>query len=219
MTSSEKYEELEEELKALYEDVNTKILHRIPKLSGEKKKLAIREVEKQIEDANIMIEDMELEAGHAPGAYRNPMTSRVRSYKRDFEKLRKDLGKPSGGPRVTFGREELFDSNPESDQKFRVNQATESLNRTSESIARSTRVAVETEQIGGEIIEDLGDQRESLIRTRDRLKETHQDLGRSRRILNSMAIRVATNKLLLLMIIVVELAILGAVVYLKFFKK
>lgn len=34
---------------------------------------------------------MEVEAGGAPGPYRNPMMSRVRSYKRDFEKLRKDL--------------------------------------------------------------------------------------------------------------------------------
>lgn len=34
---------------------------------------------------------MEDEAGRAPGAYRNPMLSRVRSYRRDFEKLKRDL--------------------------------------------------------------------------------------------------------------------------------
>ncbi|XP_031567944.1 vesicle transport through interaction with t-SNAREs homolog 1B-like [Actinia tenebrosa] len=217
--SSEKFEEFEDELRVLYEDVNSRVVHRIPKLGGEQKKSAIREVERKIEDANLLIEEMEDEAGRAPGAYRNSMISKVRTYKRDFQKLKKDLGKPSVGPRVTFGRDDLFDTNPEREQKSRVNQGTESLHRATESIARSTRVAVETEQIGGEIIEDLTDQRESLIRTRDRLKETHEDLGRSRRILNSMAIRVATNKLLLLCIIIVELAILGGVVYIKFFKK
>lgn len=36
MSSSEKYEELEEEVKGVYEDVNTRILHRLPKLSGGK---------------------------------------------------------------------------------------------------------------------------------------------------------------------------------------
>lgn len=34
---------------------------------------------------------MEDEAGRAPGAYRNSMISKVRTYKRDFEKLKKDL--------------------------------------------------------------------------------------------------------------------------------
>lgn len=48
-------------------------------------------------------------------------------------------------------------------------QGTQSLNRTSESIARSHRVAAETDQIGVEIIEELGQQRESLVRTKDRV--------------------------------------------------
>ncbi|XP_074631669.1 vesicle transport through interaction with t-SNAREs homolog 1B-like isoform X4 [Acropora palmata] len=127
--------------------------------------------------------------------------------------------KPSGQAHVTFGREELFDLDPIAPQRSKLMHGTETLNKASESIARSTRVAVEVEQIGGEIIEDLGDQRESLIRTRDRLKDVDQDLSKSKRILNSMAIRIATNKIILLCIIVVELAILGAVVYIKFFQK
>jgi len=38
--------------------------------------------------------------------------SKIRSYRRDFDKLRKDLGKPSGQVNVSFGREELFDADP-----------------------------------------------------------------------------------------------------------
>lgn len=34
---------------------------------------------------------MEEEASAAPGTYRNSMMSKIRSYRRDFDKLRKDL--------------------------------------------------------------------------------------------------------------------------------
>jgi len=37
------------------------------------------------------MEEMEEEASSAPGTYRNSMMSKIRSYRRDFDKLRKDL--------------------------------------------------------------------------------------------------------------------------------
>jgi vesicle transport through interaction with t-SNAREs protein 1 len=46
---------------------------------------------------------------------------------------------------------------------------TASLQRASESLARSQRVAIESEQIGEQVIGELGTQRESLTRTRDRV--------------------------------------------------
>ncbi|XP_067024509.1 vesicle transport through interaction with t-SNAREs homolog 1B-like [Acropora muricata] len=54
--------------------------------------------------------------------------------------------KPSGQAHVTFGREELFDSDPMVPQRSKLMHGTETLNKASESIARSTRVAVETAQ-------------------------------------------------------------------------
>ena len=46
------------------------------------------------------------------------------------------------------------------------------LSRASESIARSHVVAVETEQIGQDTMDELGQQRETLTRTRDRVSVT-----------------------------------------------
>uniref|UniRef100_A0A673C505 Vesicle transport through interaction with t-SNAREs 1B n=1 Tax=Sphaeramia orbicularis TaxID=375764 RepID=A0A673C505_9TELE len=86
-------------------------------------------------------------------------------------------------------------------------------------IERSQRIAAETENIGTDIIEELGEQREQLDRARNRLVNTGENLSRSRKILRAMSRRIVTNKLLLGVIILMELAILGAVVYLKFFRK
>ena len=49
-------------------------------------------------------------------------------------------------------------------------QGTSSLNNATASIERSQRLAAETDQIGNEIIEELGEQREQLDRTRDRVR-------------------------------------------------
>lgn len=48
-------------------------------------------------------------------------------------------------------------------------QGTESLNQASQSIARSHQIAAETDQIGTDIIEELGEQREQLERTKSRV--------------------------------------------------
>lgn len=85
--------------------------------------------------------------------------------------------------------------------------------------ARSQQVSAETDAVGTEVISDLGVQRESLQRTRERLADTDVELGRSQRLLRTMYIRVLSNKVLLVAIIVAELALLGAAIYLKFFKK
>lgn len=57
----------------------------------------------------------------------------------------------------------------EASQRNRLIQGTQSLNRTSESIARSHQIAAETDEVGAEILGELGRQREVLVRTKDRV--------------------------------------------------
>ena len=59
-----------------------------------------------------------------------------------------------------------------SSQRSRLLAGSEALSRTSDSVARSHVIAAETDAIGENIINDLGTQREQLVRTRDRV--SHQ---------------------------------------------
>lgn len=94
---------------------------------------------------------------------------------------------------------------------------TSSLQRTSESIARAEVVAVETEQIGTEVLGELSSQRETLERTRDRLADTKDEISRSRKVIRSLATNFLFNKVLLIVIICLELLIIAGLVYWKFF--
>ena len=93
------------------------------------------------------------------------------------------------------------------------------LERTNQSVLRAEMVSRESEAIGQEVITELGEQRESLVRTRDRLDGTNHDLKRSGVILRSINRRLLTNKCLLIFIVILELIILLAVIYIRFIKK
>lgn len=68
-------------------------------------------------------------------------------------------------------------------------------------------------QIGTEVLGNLGSQRETLTRARERLREADADLGRSSRLLNQMLRRVIQNRLLLLITAVFLLFCLLFIVY------
>jgi vesicle transport through interaction with t-SNAREs protein 1 len=93
------------------------------------------------------------------------------------------------------------------------------IERSNQSVAKSQAIAIQTEQIGTEVVSELGEQRESLLRAKSRIIQTDQELDKSKRILITMKKRVLTNKFVLILIILLELAILGSTVYIKFFKK
>ncbi|XP_015519438.1 vesicle transport through interaction with t-SNAREs homolog 1B [Neodiprion pinetum] len=93
------------------------------------------------------------------------------------------------------------------------------LERSASSVARSQRIAAETEQVGTEVVAELGEQRETLLRAKRRLSQTDQELTKTQKVLRTMTRRVLTNKFILVLIIILEVGILAAVVYLKFFRK
>ena len=52
-------------------------------------------------------------------------------------------------------------------------------------VCRSQQAALESEEVGGEIVSDLGVQRETLERARTRLQETNAEISRSRKVQES----------------------------------
>lgn len=100
-----------------------------------------------------------------------------------------------------------------------VRAGTQALKQTAESLARSERVALETAEAGTSIISELRTQTESLERAKTNLNRMNDRLTQSRKIISVLYKRVFTNKFIVILIIILEIAILGSVVYLKFFKK
>uniref|UniRef100_A0A3Q4M8Y8 Vesicle transport through interaction with t-SNAREs 1B n=1 Tax=Neolamprologus brichardi TaxID=32507 RepID=A0A3Q4M8Y8_NEOBR len=208
---SAEFEKLHEMYRSLYEELKL-MPDKAQKSHGEERKRLVRTFDERHGEAEEVLQGMEEELRVAPPSYRNSMSTKLRIYRRDLGKLQRDMKNSAPGFGSSYNTTHL------QSQRALLLQGTDALNNASQSIERSQRIAAETEQIGTDIIEELGEQREQLDRTRNRLANTGENLSRSRKILRAMS-RLVTNKLLLGIIILMELAILGAVIYLKFFRK
>jgi vesicle transport through interaction with t-SNAREs protein 1 len=79
------------------------------------------------------------------------------------------------------------------------NQA--SMNKMNNKLESGYRMVLESEETGKSILSDLFGQRETLQRTRDRLREANLNLGKSSRLAGTMTLRLIQNKIILFGII------------------
>nr|XP_042711175.1 vesicle transport through interaction with t-SNAREs homolog 1A-like [Chrysemys picta bellii] len=70
------------------------------------------------------------------------------------------------------------------------------------------------EQIGQEMLENLSQDREKIQRSRERLRETDANLGKSSRILTGMLRRIIQNRILIVILaIIIFFTILMAIYF------
>jgi len=191
-------------------------------MSEDQRRHLLNRSKTQIEEARVILEEMEHEARTAPLKFRGEMLGKVRSCREAVGKLNIQLRRTSkatvpssftssstasGGTKHNT-TDELIQS--------QILEGTMALDRTTQSIVRSQQVAFETEAVGEEIMGDLGTQREVLERTRNRIAETDNEINKSRKILRRLYIGVYHNKILMIIIIIIEVAVLAGLVYYKF---
>ncbi|XP_049614870.1 vesicle transport through interaction with t-SNAREs homolog 1A isoform X2 [Syngnathus scovelli] len=201
---SSDFEAYEQDFGTVTAEVTNKI-GRIPKLSGEEKTQLVLNVDKQLEEVRELLEQMDLEVREIPVQSRAMYNSRLKSYKQEVEKLEKDFKRS----RIAYSdevRNELLGDDASSSEsqliKLREERAhlldnTERLERSSRRLEAGYQIAVETEQVGQEILSNLHTDREKIQRARERLRETDANLGKSSRILTGMLRRIIQNRVLL----------------------
>ncbi|XP_041125458.1 vesicle transport through interaction with t-SNAREs homolog 1A isoform X4 [Polyodon spathula] len=183
---SSDFETYEQDFGTLTAEITSRI-GKIPKLGGDEKKNMVVNVEKQLEEARELLEQMDLEVREIPVQSRGMHSTRLKSYKQELEKLEKDFKRS----RIAYSdevRDELLgdDGNSSESQRAHLLDNAEKLERSSRRLEAGYQIAVETEQVGQEILENLHHDREKIQRSRDRLRETDANLGKSSRILTGM---------------------------------
>ena len=73
----------------------------------------------------------------------------------------------------------------------------EILQKSSSHLDTGHKLLLETEQVGAGVLEDLHLQRESLERSRGRLREAEEGMGQSQSVLSKMVFRAQQNKIVL----------------------
>ncbi|XP_073650071.1 vesicle transport through interaction with t-SNAREs homolog 1A isoform X2 [Tursiops truncatus] len=191
---SSDFEGYEQDFAVLTAEITNKIA-RVPRLPPDEKKQVVANVEKQLEEAKELLEQMDLEVREIPPQSRGMYSNRMRSYKQEMGKLETDFKRS----RIAYSdevRNELLgdDGNSSENQRAHLLDNTERLERSSRRLEAGYQIAVETEQIGQEMLENLSHDREKIQRARERLRETDANLGKSSRVLTGMLRRKRRKK-------------------------
>ena len=226
---SELFGSYEAELKLVQADLNQK-LDQVPELTGEPRKSAVRLAERSLEEATELVsgdlastadcytinkdtntrsqlDQMRIEKQNIPSSARSKINQRFRNFESDIDASKRKLKDLSSDRKALFGSRYTDDPNTDEqlEQRQQLLSGTDRLDRSSQRLRDSQRIANETEDIGRGTLADLHLQREQIQHTRLTILESEGYVDRSVKTLRGMARRYfipfhGTNWCLLLMV-------------------
>ncbi|PSR88431.1 Vesicle transport v-SNARE like [Actinidia chinensis var. chinensis] len=161
---------------------------------------------------------MDLEARSLQPSLKAVLLAKLRDYKADLNKLKRGVKKISSVNANTISREELMESGmADAHVRERLAMSTERLNRSSDRIKESRRTMLEIEDLGISILQDLHQQRETLLHSHKKLHGVDDAIDKSKKVLTSMSRRMSSNKLIVGSIIAALVLAIILVLYFKLF--
>ncbi|KAK1565505.1 hypothetical protein Q3G72_028221 [Acer saccharum] len=190
-------------------------------LSAEQKKQKLSEIKAGLDDADALIRKMDLEARSLQPSVKAMLLAKIREYKTDLNNLKNEVKRVTSGNRNQAARDGLLESGiadammVSSDQRGRLLMTTERVNQSTDRIKESRRTMLETEELGVSILQDLHQQRQSLLHAHGTLHGVYDDISRSKKILTAMSRRMCRNKWIIGSVITV---LILAILLILFFK-
>ncbi|KAI5452388.1 t-SNARE VTI1 [Naganishia albida] len=222
------FEGYDDEFKQALSSLKGKLQGDIRTLAGEQRKSLLRTVEAELDEAQEIISQMEVELHPMPASIRGPYAARVASSKSDLQKVKKtlkDLQKESqrndllGPGRRARGDPSLADepySDNEYDTRTRLLAGTETLADGSRRLENAHRIALETEDVGADILRNLHGQRSQLEHTRDTLSQADNNIDRASGTLKKMIWKMYQQRFTTAAIIGILVLLILIVLYSKF---
>mmetsp|Transcript_9519 Transcript_9519/g.19480 ORF Transcript_9519/g.19480 Transcript_9519/m.19480 type:complete len:235 (+) Transcript_9519:60-764(+) len=180
--------------------------------------------EESLEEASAILASMDLQMHTLPEPKKREAERMLRVYRADLDQLRGEMRTTRlAVQRKTKDdeREELLPANAVQSlqERSKLVDATQRLQRTTDRIHDSRRMAAETEMVGANLLEDLGFQRTTISRTRDNLGTMDDVLTQGRGFIDSMARRNWINRIVLNGLGAVAILACLFVIVSKFWKK
>ncbi|XP_077298618.1 vesicle transport through interaction with t-SNAREs 1a [Arctopsyche grandis] len=183
----------------------------------EDRRKSIPLIEKCFEDANDLLEQLELEIR---GTSQSHLINRLACYRAELSRIKNEFQtarQNAPGDSSGYGEiEEYYEEwNVAQEQKAKLLQNSDRIEKTGKKLTEGYRVLLESEQLGAAVLNDLNSQRETIQRSRNRLRETDEHLSRSSRIMNSMIMRTMQQKFILIVFSIIFIIIISVAIYLS----
>jgi vesicle transport through interaction with t-SNAREs protein 1 len=139
------------------------------------------------------LDSMRIEKQNIPTPLKPKINTRFRNYQSDVDGHTRKLASYKSDRQAKYGGR--YTDSPDNsgdaqlEQRQQLLNGTDRLERSSNRLRDSQRMALETEEIGQNTLADLGRQRETISHTRDTLLESEGYTDRSIKTLRGMARR------------------------------
>lgn len=176
---SELFDSYASDLQQLKDGIRQK-LDQAKSQNGEAKKSTLRRAEMELEEADEVISQMDIEVQGFPQSVRSRYSVQIRGFKQEVQNLNKEVraGLSSGAGRGGFNAAyadddaDLEAADSATANRQRLLQGTASLEDGTRRLEESNRLALETEDLGADILRDLRSQREQIENSRDTVSST-----------------------------------------------
>eukprot|EP00092_Neocalanus_flemingeri_P041477 GFUD01045163.1.p1 GENE.GFUD01045163.1~~GFUD01045163.1.p1 ORF type:complete len:218 (+),score=90.94 GFUD01045163.1:464-1117(+) len=171
-------------------------------------------LESLFSDARETLEQVELEGHSLEGRAREKVGVRLLSYKAELGRQQQQFASCKTEASHRTDRLELFTRSEDCDTDLHIETETDHmLASSSRQLEDGKRLLAETEDIGSGVLGDLASQRETIERSRSRLKDVEGGLGASNTVLKGMMLRAQQNKVVLAAVCLAILVVLVWGVY------
>jgi len=221
------FESYEQDFKQLIASVRQKLEGEAKDQRGEQRKATLRRVEMELDEADEMVSQMEIEIQGMPQSIKSKYQLRAKTNKTDLNKYKKqakDLHASAARDALLSSKgglapsDDPYGSNPElQSQRTRLLAGTQSLADSTKRLEDSQRIAMETEDVGADILRNLRVQRGTIEHTIDTLHEADTSVTRASGTLNKMIRQMYKQRFITAGIIVVLVLLIGIILWEKLF--
>ncbi|KAF8512292.1 vesicle transport v-snare protein vti1 [Hysterangium stoloniferum] len=214
------FESYEGDFQTLVSAVKEKLEGDAKEQRGEQRKATLRRVEMELDEADEMISQMVVEIQGMPQSIKPRYQTRVGNNKAELARLKK-LTKEL---HATAARSDLLTSStsPSDDpystsasDRARLLAGTSLLEDSTRRLEDSHRIALETEDVGADILRSLRGQREQIEHARDTLGRADTNIDRASGTLKKMFRRMHMQRYTTIAIITVLVILIGLILWFK----
>mmetsp|Transcript_57664 Transcript_57664/g.163726 ORF Transcript_57664/g.163726 Transcript_57664/m.163726 type:complete len:221 (+) Transcript_57664:2-664(+) len=214
VTVSDLFREYESDFARLREDIDEQL--QAAKATGSDDQQCVAEAERRFGRADQALRQMEMEARTMPPDSRSFLDPKIKQYRSDFNDRRKaiDSARQAANRRALLAESAGLEKSVR--DRERLLDINENMNTSSRRLNEATRTALETEQIGIDVMSDLRQQRDVILRARGNVGEVGSNTTLAKRLLDTMTRRANQNRQLVWAVAVLMVLMLVVACYFIF---
>ncbi|KIY49114.1 vesicle transport v-snare protein vti1 [Fistulina hepatica ATCC 64428] len=203
------------------------VVHRLDstrqQISVEERKATLRKAELELDEADDIVNQLEVIVQTVPPSFKSPFTARLKDVKARLstqKKVSKDLHTQANRVDLLcdgqYSRQAAYSTdNPYPTERTRLLAGVQTLEQGSGRLESSTRLALETEERGASILGALTAQREQIINAGNTLNQADEHIGRASVTIKGMIQQMYKQRVIYTAIGIFFVVLIAVILYFK----